>query len=84
MPTPNKYGPGGKPINRIEIHNVEGKVKRKGESVVLELYPAGGILELHFGDPDQLMNFWLLMIEEMAKVFPEHEASKLWLDDTFK
>ena len=30
---------------RIEIYNVEGKVKRTGKTVMLEL---------HFGDPEQL------------------------------
>lgn len=70
--------------NRIEIYNVQGKVKRTGKTVMLELNTGGGILELHFGDPEQLMNWFVLMIEEMAKVFPDFEASKLWLDDSFK
>lgn len=76
---------------RIEIYNVEGKVKRTGKAVVLELNTGGGILELHLGDPEQLMNWFVLMMEEMAKVFPDFEASKLWfeasklwLDDSFK
>ena len=71
--------------NRIEIHSIRGRVKRTQETVVLELDVKGGtILELHFGDPVQLMNFFVLMMEDMAKVFPESEASKLWLDDSFK
>ncbi len=70
--------------NRIEIHNVEGKVKRTGKTVVLELNTGDTLLELHFGDPVQLMNFMVLMIEDMAKVFPDFEASKLWLDDSFE
>lgn len=70
--------------NRIEIYNVEGNVKRTGKTVMLELNTGSGILELHFGDPEQLMNWFVLMIEEMAKVFPDFEASKLWLDDSFK
>lgn len=70
---------------RIEIYNVEGKVKRTGKTVVLELYPdKNNTLELHFGDPVQLMNWFVMMIEEMAQVFPDFEASKLWLDDSFK
>jgi len=70
---------------RIEIYNVEGKVKRTGRSVVLELYPdKNNKLELHFGNPEQLMNWFVMMIDEMAKVFPDYEASKLWLDDSFK
>lgn len=74
-----------KQTNRIEIYNLEGKVKRTGKTVVLELYPdKNNVLELHFGDPTQMMNFFVLMIEEMAKVFPDFEASKLWLDDSFK
>lgn len=84
MPTPNKYRPDGKKINRIEIYNIEGKVKRTGKTVVLEIDTGGAILEMHFGDPVQMMNFFVLMIEEMAKVFPDFEASKLWLDDSFK
>ena len=75
--------PTNKP-NKIEIYNVEGKVKKTGKTVVLELYTGGGILELHFGDPVQLMNWFVPMIEEMAQVFPDFEASKLWLDDSFK
>lgn len=69
---------------RIEIYNLKGTVKRTEGAVVLELDTGGTILELQFGDPDQLMNFFILGIEEMSKVFPEHEASKLWNDDTFK
>lgn len=69
---------------RVEIYNVEGKVKKTEKSVMLELNTGGTILELHFGDPVQLMNWFVLMIEEMAQVFPDFEASKLWLDDTFK
>jgi len=70
---------------RIEIYHVEGKVKRTGKTVVLALYPdKDNVLELHFGDPMQLMNWFILMIDEMAKVFPDFEASKLWLDDNFK
>jgi hypothetical protein len=70
--------------NRIEIYNVEGKVKRTGKTVVLEIETGGAVLEMHFGDPVQLMNFFVLMMEDMAKVFPDFEASKLWLDDSFK
>lgn len=69
---------------RIEIYNVEGKVKRTEKSVVLEINTGGAVLELHFGDPVQLMNFFVLMVEDMAKVFPEFEASKLWNDESFK
>jgi len=80
MPTPNKY----QKMNRVEIYNVQGTVKKTEKSVVLELNTGTTILELHFGDAEQLMNWFVLMIEEMAKVFPEHEASKLWLDDSFR
>lgn len=69
---------------RIEIYNVEGKVRRTEKTVVLEIKTGDTVLELHFGDPVQLMNFFVLTVEEMAKVFPEFEASKLWLDDSFK
>ena len=68
----------------IQIYNVEGKVKRTEKSVVLEIKTGSTVIEMHFGDPVQLMNFMVLMIEDMAKVFPEFEASKLWLDDSFK
>lgn len=72
------------PTRKIKIHNVEGTVKRTGKTVVLVLKPdKNTILELHFGDPDQLMDFAILMIGEMAQVFPEHEASRLWMDDNF-
>ena len=71
-------------VTRIEIYNVEGKVKRTEKTVVLEIDTGETILEMHFGDPIQLMNFLVLMIEDMAKVFPDFEASKLWLDDSFK
>lgn len=80
MPKPNKYAQ----PRRIEIYNVQGKVKKTEKSVVLELDTGSTLLDLHFGDPVQLMNFFVLMIEEMAKVFPDFEASKLWLDDSFK
>jgi len=70
--------------NRIEIYNIEGKVKRTAKTVVLEINTGNTVLEMHFGDPVQLMNFFVLMIEDMAKVFPEFEASKLWNDDSFK
>jgi hypothetical protein len=80
MPTPNKY----QKVNRVEIYNVQGTVKKTDKSVVLELNTGTTILELHFGDAEQLMNWFVLMIEEMARVFPEHEASKLWLDDSFR
>ena len=80
MPTPNKYF---KP-NRVELYNIRGTVKKTEKSVVLELDTGTTILDLHFGDPEQLMNWFVLMIEEMSKVFPDHEASKLWLDDSFK
>jgi len=80
MSTPNKY----QKVNRLEIYNVRGTVKKTDKTVVLELDTGSTILDLHFGDPEQLMNWFVLMIEEMAKVFPEHEASKLWLDDSFK
>ena len=69
---------------RIEICNIKGKVKRTPHTVVLELDTGNTILEVHFGDPDELMNFFVLMMEDMAKVFPDFEASKLWLDDNFK
>ena len=71
-------------LTRIEIYNIEGKVKRTGKTVMLELHTPGGVLELHFGNPAQLMNWFVMMIEEMAKVFPDFEASKLWLDDSFE
>jgi hypothetical protein len=80
MPTPNKYNR----QNRMEIYNIQGKVRKTEKTVVLEINTGGTILEMHFGDPAQLMNFFVLMIEEMAKVFPDFEASKLWLDDSFK
>lgn len=80
MPTPNKYF---KP-RRLEIYNVQGTVKKTEKTVVLELDTGSTILDLHFGDPTQLMNWFVLMMEEMAKVFPDFEASKLWLDDSFK
>ena len=80
MPTPNKYNQ----PKRLEIYNVQGTVKKTDKTVVLELDTGSTILDLHFGDANQLMNFFVLMIEEMVKVFPEHEASKLWLDDSFK
>ena len=80
MPTPNKYH---KP-NRLEIYNIRGNVRKTEKTVVLEIDTGGTILEMHFGDPVQLMNFFILMIEEMAKVFPDFEASKLWLADGFK
>ena len=80
MPTPNKYY---KP-HRLEIYNVKGVVKRTEKTVVLELDTGTTILDLHFGDPEQLMNWFVLMLEDMAKVFPDHEASRLWLDDNFK
>lgn len=69
---------------RLEIHNVVGTVKRSGKTVFMEIYTGGVTLELHFGDPGQLMTWCLLMIQEMAKVFPEHEASKMWNDPNFR
>lgn len=80
MPTPNKY----EKKNYVEIYNVKGTVKKTEKTVVLELDTGNTILFLHFGDPTQLMNWFVLMMEEMAKVFPDFEASKLWLDDSFK
>lgn len=80
MPTPNKY----QKVNYLEIYNVQGTVKKTDKTVVLQLNTGTTILDLHFGDAEQLMNWFVLMIEEMAKVFPEHEASKLWLDDSFR
>ena len=80
MPTPNKYH---KP-NYVEIYNVQGKVKKTEKTVVLELDTGNTILSLHFGDPTQMMNWFVMMIEEMSIVFPDCEASKLWLDDSFK
>lgn len=80
MPTQNKYY---KP-HRLEIYNVRGTVKKTDKTVVLELDTGSTVLDLHFGDATQLMNWFVLMMEEMAKVFPDHEASKLWLDDSFK
>jgi hypothetical protein len=68
---------------RRKIHNVPGRVTSTAKTVVLEIDTGGAILELHFGDPAQLMNLFLLAIEEMAKVFPDFEASKLWVDDSF-
>lgn len=83
MPTPNKYGRGP---SILEYYNVEGTVERTGTSVVMVIKPASANVELklHFSDPTQMMNFFVLMIEEMALVFPSFEASKLWKDDTFK
>lgn len=81
MPTPNRYA---KPPSKIEIYNVKGTVKRTEKTVYLELDTGTTILDLHFGDANQLMNWFVLMIEEMAIVFPEHESSKLWKDDNFK
>ena len=69
---------------RIEIYNVKGIVRRTDKTVVLEILTGDTILEMHFGDPLQLMTFFVLMIEDMAKVFPDFEASKLWNDDSFK
>lgn len=69
---------------RIEIYNVKGIVRRTNKTVVLEINTGDTILEMHFGDPLQLMTFFVLMIEDMAKVFPDFEASKLWNDDSFK
>lgn len=66
------------------VHNIKGTVKRTNKTVMLELITNMGILELHFGDPNEIMNFFVLMMEELAKVFPESEAAKLWIDDTFK
>jgi hypothetical protein len=68
---------------RRKLHNVPGRVTSTEKTVVLEIDTGNTILELHFGDPVQLMNLFLLAIEEMAKVFPDFEASKLWLDDSF-
>lgn len=65
-------------MSRVEVYNARGTVKKTEKSVVLEINTGTEILELHFGDADQIMNWLLLMIEEMAQVFPEHEASKLW------
>lgn len=84
MPTPNKYCPNGQQISRFEIYNIEAKVKKTDKTVFLEIPTGSTVLELHFGNPDQMMNFMVLMIEEMAKVFPDFEASRLWLDDNFK
>ena len=84
MPTPSNTLPGGKKINRVEMYNLKGTVRRTKKAVVMEIDADDTRLELHFGDPVQMMNFFVLMIEEMAQVFPEFEASKLWLDDSFK
>jgi hypothetical protein len=84
MPTPSNTLPGGKKVNRVEIYGLKGKVRRTEKTVVMEIDTGDTRLELHFGDPAQMMNFCLLMIEEMAQVFPDFEASKLWLDDNFK
>ena len=81
MPKPNKYD---RPKSELEFYHLEGTIKRTDKSVVIELDTGGTILKLHFSDPVQLMNFFVLMIEEMSKVFPDFEASKLWLDDSFK
>lgn len=79
-PTPNKYAK----RNRVEYYNIKGTIKRTERSVVMEIDTGGVILELHFADPAQLMNYFVLMIEQMAEVFPDFEASKLWKDDGFK
>ena len=84
MPTQNKYRPDGKQVSRFELYNLEAKVRKTEKTVFLEIPTGSAILELHFGDPVQMMNFMVMMIEEMSKVFPEFEASKLWLDDSFK
>ncbi len=84
MPTPNKYRPNGQQVARFELYNIEAKVKKTAKTVYLEIPTEATVLELHFGDPAQMMNFMVLMIEEMSKVFPDFEASKLWLDDSFK
>lgn len=84
MPTQSNTLPGGKKVNRVEMYNVQGKVRRTEKSVVMEVDTGGTRLELHFGDPVQMMNFCMLMIEEMSEVFPDFEMSKLWKDDTFK
>jgi len=80
MPKPNKYDQ----PRHVEIYNIKGVVKRTEKAVVMVLDAGSVIYEFHFGDPTQLMNFFVLMIDDMAKVFPDFEASKLWLDDTFK
>ena len=69
---------------QLRIYNVKGQIKATGKTVVLELNTGDAVLELHFGNPVELMNFLVLMMEEMAQVFPDFEASKLWLDDSFK
>jgi hypothetical protein len=84
VPTPNKYRPNGQQVSRFELYNLEAKVKKTAKTVYLEIPTESTVLELHFGDPVQMMNFMVLMIEEMSKVFPDFEASKLWLDDNFK
>ncbi len=80
MPTQNKYNK--TPV--VEIYNVKGRVMKTKKTVVLELDTGNTRLALHFGDATQLMNFFVLMIDEMSVVFPEHESSKLWRDDSFK
>ncbi len=69
---------------QLKIYNVRGQVKATGKTVVLELNTGDAILELHFGNPAKLMDFLVLMMEEMSQVFPDFEASKLWKDDSFK
>jgi len=81
MSKPNKYA---RPPTRLEFYHVQGKVKRSEKSVIFEVDTGTGVFAFHFGDADQLMNFFVLAIEEMTKVFPDHEASKLWMDDTFR
>lgn len=75
----NKQNP-----KRIEIYNVKTTVKRTKKTVVIELNTGDTILEIHFSDPARMMDFCVLLLEDMAKVFPDFEASKLWLDDSFK
>lgn len=68
---------------RIRLFNLQGTVKRTQNTVFIEIEAQDTVLELHFGDADQLMNFFVLGIEQMAQVFPNHEASKLWNDPDF-
>lgn len=66
------------------FHHVRGTVKSQEGKVILSVTTNEGNWDLSFDNPDELMNFLLLTIEEMVKVFPNHPASKMWLDPNFK
>ena len=84
MPTLSNTLPGGRKVNRIEMYGVQGTVRRTERAVIVQLDAVDTRFEMSFRDPAQMMNFMILMIEEMSKVFPDFEASKLWLDDSFR